>query len=347
MSTSTASLPLDDRSNAIKLSYPFVAALSTVFVVLRIWYNFKVNKRRSVSASDCFLSLAQICALVGATFGYLSAWVGAGKHAWDPSVTEDDLTKYLVYLWFGQFFNLTAMAALKLSISAFMLKLNFSKAFRGLIWLTVVALIGLNVVFPYVILFGECRPIAKRWIPKLPGYCWSPKPRTISGYLGAASNIVSDLFYTCAPLVYTRNVKLPRRAKLGLRVVFLLGSITTIISAIKLYEIKALNESVDVAYQSVNLSVLSVTEVFVGTLTASLPPLRLLFENLLNRARPNTTTSIHDQSKKDSYVLSNWQKPRKSADNSSEDAILDPPPTAIIVRTTHVIIRTEAMSDRV
>lgn len=268
------------------------------------------------------------------------------------------------------------MAALKLSISAFMLKLNFSKAFRGLIWLTVVALIGLNVVFPYVILFGECRPIAKHWIPKLPGYCWSPKPRTISGkqtrndYCSKADSVhrlprcsvkhsVGFILHLCAPRIHQKR-EIAQKSEVGLTSGVLTwinvsahsyrpgtrlnaAYSTTIISAIKLYEIKALNESVDVAYQSVNLSVLSVTEVFVGTLTASLPPLRLLFENLLNRARPNTTTSTHDQSKKDSYVLSNWQKPRKSADNSSEDAILDPPPTAIIVRTTHVIIRKEAM----
>lgn len=65
----------------------------------------------------------------------------------------------------------------------------------------------------------------------------------------------------------------------------------TIISAVKLYEIKALNNSKDVPYESVNLLILLVTEVFVGTLTASLPPLRLLFENLPNKILPESATS--------------------------------------------------------
>lgn len=86
-----------------------------------------------------------------------------------------------MYLWFGQYFNLTAMALLKFSICAFMLQLDFSRAFRVMIWTTIIVHIGLNVVYPYIILFGECAPIAKHWDVKLPGYCWSAKPRVISG----------------------------------------------------------------------------------------------------------------------------------------------------------------------
>ncbi|KAF3031359.1 hypothetical protein E8E12_001705 [Didymella heteroderae] len=354
MSTSTGILSLDDRSDAIKFSYPVVALFSTSFVMLRIGYNvrFRRQRHRYVEVSDCLLAFAQACALVGASFGFISAWKGAGKHAWDPSLTTDDLTKYLQYLWFSQYFNLTAMVALKLSISAFMLGFSFSKIYRRLIWATVATLVVLNVIFPYIILFGECNPIAKHWEPKLPGYCWGPTPRTISGYLGAGSNIISDLFYTCAPLVYIRNVQLTKRAKWGLRVVFLLGLITTVISAVKLYEIKALNETTDAAYESINLSVLSVTEVFVGTLTASLPPLRLFFEKLLDIVLAKLGLRTRDGPHTDSYVLPNIlstqatekaterantkQLPRDSDDDSQE--IL----WSAITRTHHITVKVEA-----
>lgn len=86
-----------------------------------------------------------------------------------------------MYLWFGQFFNLTAMALLKISICAFLLQLGFSKTYRVLIWVTVVVHVALNVIYPYVILLGECELVAKHWDPTLKGRCWSPKPRVISG----------------------------------------------------------------------------------------------------------------------------------------------------------------------
>lgn len=111
----------------------------------------------------------------------MSGWVGAGRHVYDPSVTKEDTGKYLMYLWFGQYLNLTAMAALKFSICAFMLQLGFSKTYRVLIWVTVVVHVALNVIYPYIIMFGECDPIAKHWDPTLKGYCWSANPRVISG----------------------------------------------------------------------------------------------------------------------------------------------------------------------
>ena len=129
----------------------------------------------------------------------------------------------------------------------------------------------------------------------------------------------------------------------------------TIISAVKLYEIKALNESKDVAYESVNLSIFSVAEVLVGALTSSLPPLRRLFENTLNRILPDSIMGSRGRSHMNSYVLPEYNshldtgRPKRQdheSDDGSEKTIL---PYAAgsnthvmqgksgeIVRTTHV-----------
>ncbi|KAJ4989716.1 hypothetical protein SVAN01_04746 [Stagonosporopsis vannaccii] len=355
MSTPPASLLMDDRSPAIKFTYPVLVFVSSSFVVLRIWNDIRTKKRWYRNASDWLLALAQICAIVGTCFGYMTAWYGAGKHVWDPSVTKADLGVYQKYLWFGQYFNLTAMAALKFSICAFMLQLDFSKTYRRLIWASVIVHLSFNVIYPYIILFGECDPVAKHWDPTMPGFCWPSKPRVVSGYLGAGSNIGSDFFYACAPLIYTRKVQLPRRTIWGVRVVFLLGFITTIISAFKLYEIKALAESHDIGYESVNLSILSVSEVLVGTLTASLPPLRRLFENTLSKFMPDSVMGTKDRSQAmPSYVLPEYslknpiqaKRDNHDCDDNSEKTILadvagsstyvEQGRSREILRTTHV-----------
>jgi hypothetical protein len=51
---------------------------------------------------------------------------------------------------------------------------------------------------------------------------------------------------------------------------------------------KALNTSPDATYTSINLSIFAITEVFVGAFTASLPPLRKTFEDLLRRVLPES-----------------------------------------------------------
>ena len=114
-------------------------------------------------------------------FAYKTAEVGGGRHVWDPIQTPANLERYLKWLWFGQLFNLYGMALIKLSICAYILMLDFSRAYRIVIWLSVVLHVGINFVFPSIILLGECQPISKHWDVAAPGTCWGDKPRVISG----------------------------------------------------------------------------------------------------------------------------------------------------------------------
>lgn len=81
------------------------------------------------------------------------------------------------------------------------------------------------------------------------------------------------------------------------------GHSAALISVLKLYKVKALNESKGIPYESVNLSIFSVSEVLAGTLTASLPPLRRLFENLPNKVLPESLVASKGRTHMDSYVL--------------------------------------------
>lgn len=131
------------------------------------------------------------------------------------------------------------------------------------------------------------------------------------------------------------------------------GHSAALISALKLHEVRALNESKDIPYESVNLSIFSVSEVLVETLTASLPPLRRLFENLLNKLLPESLASSEGRTHMNSYVLPEYsshretRRPRRGdpdCDDDSEKTILQdtsgsttqivPGKSGEIVRTT-------------
>lgn len=122
------------------------------------------------------------------------------------------------YLWIGQLLNLYGMALVKLSICAYIFMLNFSKGFRILIWVSVVVHIGLNFIFPTVILFGECTPYTKHWdiLGTQPGSCWSTKPKVISGMM----TIVFEPRYACSHesnRIYGRSNKHRNGSHLHLR----------------------------------------------------------------------------------------------------------------------------------
>lgn len=88
---------------------------------------------------------------------------------------------------------------------------------------------------------------------------------------------------------------------------------------------KSLNASSDPTYTSVNLSIYAIAEVFVGAFTASLPPLRKMFENALQQVLPASLIGSTKNSR-NSYMMqaagsrqsAKLAVPRHNFDNNSE-----------------------------
>ena len=118
---------------------------------------------------------------------------------------------------------------------------------------------------------------------------------------------------------------------------------------------KELDNSKDMTYESVNLSIFATSEVFIGAFTASLPPLRKTFENTLRKVLPTSLTGGSGKGSKASYALENvggskssksWN-PTHEMDADSELGILPANEAAAsrtresdqsIMKTTHVSV---------
>jgi hypothetical protein len=68
----------------------------------------------------------------------------------------------------------------------------------------------------------------------------------------------------------------------------------TTISAIKLWDFQRIQDLKEVYYESVTLSIWSMTEVSVGIVVANLPPLRKFFDRFLNHIVSGSFTSKVD-----------------------------------------------------
>jgi hypothetical protein len=66
---------------------------------------------------------------------------------------------------------------------------------------------------------------------------------------------------------------------------------------------KSLNSSPDPTYTSVNLSIYAIAEVFVGVFTASLPPLRKTFDDVLHNILPIGLLSSRGTRSRDSCAV--------------------------------------------
>jgi hypothetical protein len=128
---------------------------------------------------------------------------------------------HLIYA--SQSLNVYAIFIAKLSICAYLMPLAFRRGFRAVVWMSVIVVVVCNFIIPSISHFGECRPIAMNWNPKIQGKCWPLSVRLGAAYTQAAANIVTDLVYAASPMVYLGEINLPRRTKLGIRIVFVLA----------------------------------------------------------------------------------------------------------------------------
>lgn len=61
-----------------------------------------------------------------------------------------------------------------------------------------------------------------RWDPRVSGRCWPQSVRIANAYIQAGANVITDFVFTASPLIYLQQVKLPKRTRWGVRIVFLL-----------------------------------------------------------------------------------------------------------------------------
>ncbi|KAF2265374.1 hypothetical protein CC78DRAFT_532450 [Lojkania enalia] len=264
-----------------------ICILSTAILVWRIVYGVK---KRKLLVCDYLLIISACLNVVTAGIRIKTVVHGQGRHIGDPSISKPyDLLQYSYYLWINQILNLTAVAILKWSICAYLLALKFGTIYTSIVWLSIAMVVAFNFVIPMLGLFS-CKPFEANWNKALKGRCFFKANMGLT-YTQGVSNILTDVVYIVAPILYLSSVQLSRRTQWSLRIVFCIGIIATICSIFKTIELSALQKTKDPTWDGVNLTIWSATELSVGILVASLPPLRKQFDRLFRHILPSTFTA--------------------------------------------------------
>jgi hypothetical protein len=159
--------------------------------------------------------------IVDIAFVFVLTDAGLGRHFSDPSIGLAKIMRYAYFLWITQIMNIVAVAVLKWSICAYLLVLDFSKLYRWIVWASILMITVFNFFMPVLTLFG-CSPFRANWDRSIVGKCWAKGTLPLS-YLQGVSNIITDVMYAVAPIVYLSQVQLSKRTQWGLRTVFLLS----------------------------------------------------------------------------------------------------------------------------
>lgn len=161
-------------------------------------------------------------AIVGHVLAILGARDGEGRLDIDPFLTSDQIAMAKKWMFFQRCFNLYAMLFAKLSICCYVLSLNFSRTYRITIWISLVVVVISLGIIPAIGHWALCSPLNIRWDVRKEGRCIGGNEfKFATGYMQTVANVVTDVLYAAAPILYLRRVQLSRYTRIGVQGVFL------------------------------------------------------------------------------------------------------------------------------
>ncbi|EDU42461.1 integral membrane protein [Pyrenophora tritici-repentis Pt-1C-BFP] len=240
-----------------------------VVVTARIWA--RVFIQRNVGADDWIIIVA------------LVKHLHLNRHIWDvPSsyyVPERKITFIIYLLYF------ISGGLIKTSILLFYRRLDnrcITRSFRLATWINIVAIIIFMVSFS-VVLLTACAPTAAFWlqfdvvkqIEKYEYTCWIDEGAYILS--GSVISAVQDGVTAFLPTLLFWDLKIARRQKIALGMIFALGYVVCAVACTRSFFIwRTFNDDLyDSTWLSWPVWVLTVVEVHLGMICASAPALKV------------------------------------------------------------------------
>ncbi|KAH8652703.1 hypothetical protein BGZ60DRAFT_420066 [Tricladium varicosporioides] len=226
---------------------------------------------RSVDLADYSIVLGFLCSLAYSTLQIAQTWFGVGRHIW-----EVPLKDFEVFLRMGALGgNITygfGTLFIKLSILLFYLQLSAHRPIRVVIYSVMFVSVGYNVAGLLSPLY-ICTPIRSYWDFSVVGKCWN-----INAFFVALSaiNVATDIAMLLLPIWLLRPLHVPKRQKIGVTIVLMMGSFVCIVSIARLALIPGGLNDTDTTWHYVNNLILIMLEMHVGVICACLPSLKPL-----------------------------------------------------------------------
>ncbi|KAK0337115.1 hypothetical protein LTR91_006437 [Friedmanniomyces endolithicus] len=271
-------------------SGPAVVIVSLLFTVLaviasalRLYTRIVIG--RNGGYDDFFITIATFLSVGLTVCTCLEIRYGDGQHEW--TISQAEATRSLQALYASIIIYNLALFTCKASILLQYLRIFPQRDFR----IACFALMGFSIAYVNWSFWSQvffCKPIAAYWdLEMTDGKCFD---RGLVWFMNAGINIVSDIAVAALPLPMLKQLRIQRRPKIALMVVFGLGGFTCIVSILRLESIYAASHSLkDTSYNSSLAALWSSLEVNTGILCSSLPTLK----TLLSRLFPQIFTSYH------------------------------------------------------
>ncbi|KAM0415955.1 hypothetical protein ACHAPT_013109 [Fusarium lateritium] len=269
--------PIRDRSNEYVILSNTFAVVSALFFVQR--FISKLYWRLPLGLDDWLILITLLSGIPSSVITVHGTVAnGLGRDVW--TLTPSEITR------FGLFFHIMAVlyfalvTLLKLALLFFYLRIFPSTGVRRILWATVIfnSLFGLAFVFAAVF---QCQPISyfwEKWDGEHEGHCADLNAITWSN---AAISISLDFWMLAVPLSQLKALNLDWKKKIGVGMMFCVGTFVTIVSILRLQAVvKFPSDTENPTWEFLEVSKWSTIEINVGIICACMPSLRILLVRL-------------------------------------------------------------------
>ncbi|TQV91930.1 integral membrane protein [Cordyceps javanica] len=270
-------VPVRDRSSKYTIVSNTLGIISAIFVIQRFAY--KLWAGLDLGWDDWFCLMTIISGVPATVFN--AHWLpqnGMGRDVW--TLTPSQITKFGLGFYVIEVLYFQQVATLKLSLLFFYIRIFPSRPVRRLLWGTVAFVSLWGIIYVFLGIF-QCTPVSyfwTKWDHAHSGHCLDINAL---GWSNAGMSIATDIWMLAIPMWQLRTLQLDWRRKVGVGMMFGVGTFVTVVSILRLRSLVTFGaESQNPTWEFLDVALWSDIEINVGLMCTCMPSLRLLLVRL-------------------------------------------------------------------
>ncbi|PGH17175.1 hypothetical protein AJ79_01313 [Helicocarpus griseus UAMH5409] len=300
----------ENRGNSALAVAISLTALSIIFVSIRFYTRGRLVRKIAYDDWMCLVSLIFNIIFFGLFVGEWYYGIGVNK----GNLSREAMRKQQIFLW---------ITILAYNISLFCTKSSVTLLYHRIFpwtpirricygFLTFFGLFGLWVILASIL---TCIPVQKFWNPRVEGKCLNMDPLWMST---AIVHIVTDVVLLTFPMPIISSMKLPKRQRFALMLVFALGGFVCVTSGLRLRSLRQAAHVHDDAWNNAALAAWSSVECNTALICCCLPTLRPLVTRISPRYCPAGSHNDTEEIKKGGPHLPSWFGQKGSQGSTGE-----------------------------
>ncbi|KAH8660200.1 putative integral membrane protein [Xylariales sp. PMI_506] len=265
--------PIRDQRAKFNTVSLVLMSVAVIFVTVRISYR-QFFTTMQLGLDDWVIIITALAGIVSTILnvGYLAP-NGIGTDVW--TLTPEQITKFAKYFYVNAILYFADVSLLKLSILFFYIRIFPRRTMQWLLWGTVV----FNILFGAAFVLTasmQCLPVTYNWTNwrgEGGGHCVNI---SALAWANAAISIVLDIWMLILPISELRGLKMHWSKKLGVALMFCLGTFVTVVSIIRLSALVQFRGSSNLTWDYCDVSLWSSVEITMGIICACLPSMRVV-----------------------------------------------------------------------